>query len=264
MKKVLICVFTLSFYSLGQAQTIKTDRPDQTEASSTVPVKSLQIESGFQFSSNGTSRAFQGTAYSGADRQILAPTNLFRVGITKQIELRVLSQIELNSTFNPRVNKSPYRSYMSDLEVGTKVQIYQKEGAKTEVAFLTHLGLPTGSESTSAGELYSISKLCISHKITDGFSIGYNVGYNTIQSIDDVFYSASFGFSLTDKLSVYCEPYGLINVNKIARAGVGDQYNFDAGFTYLLNNNTQLDWSFGSGINHDMNYVAAGCSWLIK
>lgn len=247
-------------YGQGFAQVIQTDRPDQTEASSTVPAKSLQIETGFQLTTNGASAAFQGNTRSGLDRQLLAPTNLFRVGITKQIELRVVQQIELNSGFNPRVAKTPYKSAMSDLEVGTKVQLYRKEGAKTEVAFMTHVGLPTGSEPASVGALYSISKLCVSHTISDDFSIGYNVGFNSISGRDDLTYSLAFGFAITDKLGLYCEPYGAINVNSHR---VPNEYNFDAGFTYLLNDKVQLDWSFGTGLNHDMNYVAAGCSWLI-
>ncbi len=262
MKKILTSVFALILCGQGLAQTIQTDRPDQTEASSTVPAKSLQIESGFQLTSTVSNSAFRGVRYNGLDRQLLAPTNLFRLGITKQIELRVLNQIELNSTFNPRVDKSPYKSAVSDLEVGTKVQLYRKEGAKTEAAFMTHVGLPTGSESVSVGGLYSILKLCVSHTITEDFSIGYNIGFNTIAGVDDLSYSLAFGFAITEKLGVYCEPYGLINVNEITPVR-GNEYNFDAGFTYLVNDKVQLDWSFGTGMNNDMNYVAAGCSWLI-
>ena len=36
--------------------------------------------------------------------------------------------------------------------------------------------------------------------------------------------------------------------------------NFDAGFTYLIKDNFQLDFSFGTGINHAMNYLSIGCS----
>jgi len=37
--------------------------------------------------------------------------------------------------------------------------------------------------------------------------------------------------------------------------------SFDAGFTYLLRDNFQLDFSFGTGINYKMNYLSAGFSW---
>ena len=46
--------------------------------------------------------------------------------------------------------------------------------------------------------------------------------------------------------------------------GSGDnEMNMDAGFTYMLGHNFQLDWSFGTGIDHTMNYTALGFSWKI-
>ena len=36
--------------------------------------------------------------------------------------------------------------------------------------------------------------------------------------------------------------------------------NFDAGLTYLIQDNFQLDASFGTGINHNMNYFSVGAS----
>ena len=68
------------------AQQIITDRPDQTEASSTVSKGSLQIESGILLGFNESN--------SEIERQILAPTTLFRYGLTKGIEIRVLNQFE--------------------------------------------------------------------------------------------------------------------------------------------------------------------------
>jgi biopolymer transport protein ExbD len=40
--------------------------------------------------------------------------------------------------------------------------------------------------------------------------------------------------------------------------------NFDTGFTYLANENLQFDFSFGTGLNHRMNYLSIGFSWLLK
>ncbi|MCF6294946.1 MAG: transporter [Flavobacteriaceae bacterium] len=68
------------------AQTIVTDRPVQTESSSTVPKGSFQIETGVLFGS---------TKVEGVSiRQTLAPSTLFRYGITKGIEIRLVNQFE--------------------------------------------------------------------------------------------------------------------------------------------------------------------------
>ena len=40
--------------------------------------------------------------------------------------------------------------------------------------------------------------------------------------------------------------------------------NINAGITYLIKNNLQLDYSFGTGINHKYNFMSIGCSILIN
>ncbi len=244
MKSYLLPIFMLAFSILHQAQTIITDRPDQTEASSTVPQGSLQIESGIflGFTAEKTQ----------SKRQLLAPTTLFRYGIAKGIEIRVLSQFEsLNNQFT-----STEVNGISDLELGTKTQIFQKEDVNTEISFLSHLILPIGSEGLSSGNFGTINKISIAHDITDKVAVGYNLGYNYFGTGDgDFTYSLALGISVTDKVGIYLEPYGnLVDFNNHFS-------NFDAGMTYLLRDNLQLDFSFGTGINHTMNYLSTGFSW---
>ena len=259
MKNVLFSMFALFMCTHGFAQVIQTDRPNQTEASSTVPAKSLQIETGFGFNTVSTTSAYRGIYYEGLNRQFTAPTSLFRLGITKQVEFRVVSQIELNSNFNPKITKSPYESSFSDIQVGAKVQLYRKEGANTEALILGHMSLPSGG-----AEPDYFGKLCVSHQILDNFSIGYNVGYRTVGVLDYFDYSCAFSFSVTDKLSVFAEQYGQLSLSKLAVVPpLDDVFGYDAGLTYLLNDRLQLDWVFGSGINIDMNFVSVGCSALI-
>ena len=39
--------------------------------------------------------------------------------------------------------------------------------------------------------------------------------------------------------------------------------SFDAGLTLLSSDQWQWDISYGTGINHRMNYTAVGFSWLV-
>ena len=68
-------------------------------------------------------------------------------------------------------------------------------------------------------------------------------------------YTLSFGVRVSEKVGFYIEPYGEWTDFKAYLS------NFDAGFTYLVKDNLQLDFSFGTGINYTMNYIAAGVSW---
>jgi hypothetical protein len=241
-KKVLMVVFVVIGLS-ANTQTIVTDRPDQTESSTTVPSGSFQTESGVLVGFTDIDNS--------SERQILLPTNLFRIGISKGIELRVLSQFE--SIENKTLDET--FSGISDLEVGAKVQLFKKEEANTEIAFLSHLIIPSGSKDLTIDKIGAINKLSISHSISKSVGIGYNVGYNYLGiGSGDLTYSFSIGIGITEKLGAYMEPYGdLVDFEEHTS-------NFDAGFTYLIQDNFQFDFSFGTGINHSMNYLALGCS----
>ncbi len=234
---LLLC---LSFSLAGQ---IITDRPDQTESSSTVGKGVLQIESGLFL-------GYEGEAGSSV-QQILAPTTLFRYGLTPGIELRVVNQFESIKT--PDGNSA---NGMSDLEVGTKIQLLKSDGINTEIAFLTHVAFPTGTSDLTSDTVASISKLSIAHTIGPNLGIGYNIGYNYFGTgSGDLTYSLALGVGVTEKVGMYVEPYG-----DIVEFEEGF-HNVDAGITYLLNKNFQFDFSFGVGLNYTMNYLALGFSW---
>jgi hypothetical protein len=237
-----VLFITLVNYSI-YAQTIVTDRPDQTESSSTVPKGSFQIESGVLFVSSKS----EGISM----RETLAPSTLLRYGITNGIEIRLVNQFESikNKTTSEKANG------ISDLEIGTKFQILQKDGVNTEIAFVSHLILPTGSKELTIDNFGTINKLSISHAISDKVGIGYNVGYDYFGVGKGNFtYSLALAIGLTSKLGIYLEPYGGILEFKNHEA------NFDAGFTYLVKDNFQLDASFGTGLNHTMNFFVIGAS----
>ncbi len=187
---------------------------------------------------------------------------MFRLGLTEKFEFRVVSQIELNSTFNPRVTNPSYRSSFSDIQVGAKFQLYRKEGAKTEALILGQYSIPKGN--TARKEQQFFGKLCVSHQLAENISLGYNLGYRSTGTLDYVDYSCAVSYSVTDKLSVFAEQYGQLNLSNVSVVPeLGDMFGYDAGLAYLINDRLQLDWVIGSGINIDMNFVSVGCSALI-
>jgi hypothetical protein len=244
-------IFFLFFIVIGfgrsVAQTIITDRPDQTESSSTVEQGSLQIESGFLIA------YAEDSIWSICHLQ--TPSILFRFGISKGIELRVLSQFESLKNQNTTTEISG----ISDLEIGTKIQIYKRESSNTEVAFLSHLRMPTGSNGLTTGKYGSINKLSISHALGEDYGLGYNVGYNYFGFGKGIItYSIALSYKISEKAGIYIEPYGdFLNIEEHFA-------NIDAGMTYLIKDNMQLDFSFGTGLNYSMNYMAIGFSWKIK
>lgn len=245
IKNIIFVVLFLTNLSVS-AQKIITDRPDQTESSSTIPKGSFQIESGlfFGFTENSTF----------SEKQILAPTTLFRFGLTQGIEIRIVTQFEgvKNQTTSEKIKG------ISDLELGTKIQFLKKDNCNTEIAFLSHLIIPTGSKDLTNDKFGSINKLAFSHELNKNIGVGYNLGYNYFGiGNGDFTYSVVLGIGISEKVGIYFEPYGEMTEFKNHFA------NFNTGLTYLLKDNFQMDVSLGTGINHSIKFVSTGFSWNI-
>ena len=220
---------------------IVTDRPDQTESSITVPLGAFQIESGVQ--------AF----YQGNTRTISAPNFLLRYGLGKKFELRL---------FNQRLDvRSPFAEFkgMDDLQFGAKLQLFDKESSSTKVALLSHMVIPSGTGSFQGNYLGTITRLCISHSLTESLGLAYNIGYQYYgQQEGDIIYSMSLSKAINKKFSVYIEPFGEWDELEVLIL------NFDTGFTYQYHPHVQFDFTYGLGIYEEFSYIAAGVSCLIN
>lgn len=247
LKKGIVLLVFLIVSINAFSQSIITDRPDQTESSSTLLKGSLQIESGILFGSAKDDYF--------SEEILLAPTVLWRYGITNAIELRLLTEFACikDKTTSENING------ISDLQIGAKFQLLKKEGTNTEIAFLSHAIIPTAKDELSLNEFGTINKLAISHELSNTIGLGYNIGYDYYCLGSGNFtYSLSVGIGISDKIGFYVELYGEIVEFE------NHLVNFDAGFTYLLKENSQLDVSFGTGLNHNMTYVSLGYSLNIK
>ena len=132
LSKNPIIIFIIIFLSLSSSvfsQDIITDRPDQTESPNTLNKGNLQIESGFLFNKDRENKKLV--------KQNLAPTNLFRYGITNNIELRLLTQFESQTSNKIKI------SGMSDIELGVKLKILKKENVNNQISFLSTLIIPS-------------------------------------------------------------------------------------------------------------------------
>ena len=124
------------------------------------------------------------------------------------------------------------------------------------MGFLSHVILPTGTNGIGipSGEYGMVSRLLVTHALNDHMNLAYNLGYEYITELENyIFVSLSWATALSDKIGVYLEPYGSLDEWEWV-------VNADAGFTYLVHDNLQLDYSFGVGITEGMNYHSVGAS----
>ena len=237
MKQIILLLLLMSAFSMT-AQQMTTDRPDQTESSSTVGAGLFQIETG--------------TIIESPNRYWNINTTLFRCGVSDNFELR--AQTGVGRYFSD-FNKDNYVFGVNDLILGLKYRLLQ---GPIEIAYLGHAHFPTGSKNISDGSFGSSHKIALSHAITENIGFGYNIGYDHFGKEDQGFtYAYVIGFSLVEKVGFFVELYG--NADKFSDFN----HNFDTGFTFSVSENIQLDVSTGMGLNEEMNFFATGLSWRL-
>ena len=228
-------------------QSIITDRPDQTESATVIPSGSFQWECGAYVEWT--------EQWSSIERNALLPTSLFRIGLIPRLEFRVVQQIEQDHRFDTWTSTESASIAMGDIELGFKWQLLPLGQGKTQLALLSHAVLPNGSSWNR--QLMTVNKICVSHDVGDEWALGYNVGCNVEAGELTYTYALAIGKAIDSRLSIYAEPFGSYDMNGVLESSI------DAGFTWLASDHWQWDWSFGTGLNHHMNYTSIGFSWWV-
>jgi hypothetical protein len=247
---VLFSLSSLSSLSSGLwAQALETDRPSQAQGSSVVPAGSFQWECGF--SSMWT------PGFGGDTRTFEMPNSLFRVGLSERVELRVEHQIS-------RIDQRAWGDIdvlaqgVRDVELGAKLMLFQREGKKTQLAYLGHVVVPSGDEGFR-GDWGMVNSLCVSHGVGADWSLGYNLGVDLLRGSSIGTYALAVGRRIDDRWGLYIEPYGRYDL-----ARENHWASLDAGLTFQTSDTWQWDLSYGTGLNHSMNYTAVGFSWRVQ
>lgn len=265
-----------------------TDRPDFTEASSTVGKGRIQLESGYTFVRDRTGGATTiGHSY---------PETLLRVGMFADwLEFRVGQNFGntrtgaalgvfgvsdgggtsgADSAGGPAGagtggGAASRTSGAEDLYLGAKIALTEQKGALPETAVIFQGTVPTGSRDLTAGEVQPGVNLLYSWTVIDDrLSFGGSLQAN--RAIDDtrhgyveVAQSFTVGYGLTDKLGAYTEWFAFYPTGAIA-PGVGPQHFFNGGFTYQFTPNLQFDIRAGVGLNRRADDFFVGSGFAVR
>lgn len=250
MKKSLEFLFVflmLQNHLLAQEMpSIQTDRPDQTECPFIVPKNYFQLENGFTYEKTNSETA-----------QIVAPTILTRFGINDHFELRLITEYSIEDDFSNNI------SGINPILIGFKTRLFEEKGIIPITSFIGHIGIPkAGSKSLQTIYYAPEFRFTMQHTISEKQSLSYNLGaeWNGETAEPTFIYTLTSGYSLTGKIGFYIEFYGFVpQIEK-------PDHRFDAGLTYLLNPNHQLDISGGFGLSKisPEYYVALGYSFRFK
>ncbi len=261
-KTIFFLILPLNFiFSAAFSQDLVTDRPDQTESSVTVPKGTLQWESGFGFENDTKSLSTENRKI----QSLGLNSSLFRYGILEKVELRLGSDIVRKSVSQNDMGLWLPISTSADLEpiyMGLKIKLLDEKGFIPEIAILGHLSIPLLS-TTDDKDIIPDLTLAGSYTLTQSMGFGFNIGSHWSgfgTGNPDIFYSAVLGVSHGEKLSSYWEIYGW----DVAWEEKND-VRADAGLTYLVRPNLQLDFSGGIGLS-DISpdfFLNLGFSWRI-
>ena len=253
VRNVLIILTSFMTSDLHAQEEMATDRPDQTEASSTVGQGVLQVETGVVFS-KVTYPQFNGGSSTEKVRDY--GTTLIRYGVFDNIELRLATAL----------TDYPFGMFaritgLNPLAMGVKIDIHPEQGLRPELAFIGHLTFPwIGDENLVPEYVASDFRFSLSHTLSDRFSLGYNVGmaWDGVNPQGSFLYTIALGAGITGPVSGFVELFG-----EIPEEG-NFAHNADIGLTMLLNPDLQLDASYGFNLyNRDVSktqFLNAGIS----
>lgn len=240
--------FTNSFC---QVEKIDTDRPDQTESAVLVPKKWFQFEFGIgkQVNSPG-SHEFQ------------HPTLLSKYGISKRIELRLITTATTNSYFDDQHIKQ-HETGLEPVEVGAKVSLWEEKKMLPKASLIFHFAIPKFASKKFRVEKPAPNfRFTFQNSITENIAIGYNLGaeWDGFNKEAAWLYTFAPGFTIGKKWYAYVEAFGFMSkLNP-------PEHSLDGGIAYYVTPDLKLDLSSGFGVSPAAPdwYVAFGWSVRFK
>jgi hypothetical protein len=255
MKLKLLFILAMSTVFLATAQEdatpIATDRPGASDSSTLIGKGVLQLETGGQFvkSENASSR-IEDYSYN---------FSLFRYGLLDHMELRLATDFRSIETTDKFSNIQNTTSGLAPLIVGTKIGIAKEEGWMPQLSFVGNLSLPFAASTDLKPETTAVDfRFLMDHALSDRSSFGYNIGAAIGPENAELayIYVITYSYSLTSSVTAFSNIYGTFPENSSAN------HLWDAGFTYLYNNDLQFDITVGSGINTSQDILLnAGLSY---
>jgi hypothetical protein len=231
---------------------IVTDRPDFTEASSTVGAGRFQIEAGFTY--------FKDRSDGVNSRSNSFPETLLRIGLfAESFEFRI-AQNFLDEHVSQFENAA-FASGFDDTYIGAKFWLTEQSGFLPEMVIMPQALLPTGDSDFNTNQVLPGLNWLYGWDVTDCIAIGGSTQGNRSYDGTEFFVlfaqSLTINYALTEKLGCYTESFCFMPEGANSPE-IKPQYYFDSGFTYKVTINLQLDVRAGVGLNEAADDFFAG------
>lgn len=232
MKQVIIIVSILySISSLAQqSKPIETDRPGETQSTSTVDVRKLQLEAAVHKEQNEN------------DYSILHPSTVIRYGVSKHFEVRADITIETHKFPGDALTG------LNPVELGFKLMLKEAKGAAPEVSLISHFAIPKlASKDFDTPVVLPEVRLLLMNELSKKSELEYNLGakWDEPGKSPGWLYTISPNFEITHHLHIYVELYGEVRKHE------KPEHVVDGSIAWMVNDNFQLDINGGTGISEN-------------
>jgi len=233
------------------SEPLVTDRPDFTEASSTVGRGVVQLESGYTYSYDNDGAITKSHSY---------PEALLRVGtLAEWLELR------MGWTYGSTGVDTLRREGAEDLYLGFKLGLTPQEGILPEMAIVPQATVPTGGSSFTSDEVLPGVNWLYGWDITECLSTGGSTQMNrAIDEGSDEAYtewaqSFTVNYSLATYATTYAEWFAFFPHSSETQQ---TEHYLNGGAALLITADVQWDFRVGLGLNDaaDDYFVGTGLS----
>ena len=227
----------------GFDEPLASDRPDFTEASTTVGRGVAQVEMGYTY--------FEDEEAGVRTREHSYPEMLWRIGMFAEwFEFRIAYD---HGTVLEHAPPGPGSdsSTSEHLYLGIKLALTPQEGILPEMAIMPQMSVPLGDDPLNDEQVLPGVNWLYSWEVTERFSVGgstqANLGVDDLGEVyTEVAQSLTAGVAITEKLGGYVEWFVLApSGSDVAQT----EHYFNGGFAYSVTNNLQLDVRAGMGLN---------------
>lgn len=222
---------------------INPDRPNVANSSQVVGNGRVQLEIGANWDRlrNDDLRV----------RTLSTPT-LLRIGVSDTTELRLETDgRNIEHDTDPATGTRTTSAGWNDTSIGFKWHFADGEGSQPSLGLLGSVGLPTGSSALRARGLLPQVVLLAEWELPKGWSLGVSPGVGRDLDDNGARYSygilaASLGKKITERAAGFFE----VAAPQIASASHGgNRTQVDAGVSWLVNKNCQVDAMVVHGLN---------------
>jgi hypothetical protein len=241
----LLILFSSQTIFSQYSETITSGRPGQAIGPRTVGQNVIQIQSGFTYNQ---------ISFDETQNQSAVMTNVFRWGVLEHLEVSSVL-VWQNDKFSDFDTESITRG-VSNTQIGLRYNFTTNQGWIPAIGFQGRLLLKLQDRNYRRDKLGTAFVLVTSNNLSDSFTISTNwlLNYLGDGAGPNYGYVLNLAYSISDKWGSFFEIYGSLN---------DFNTDIDLGFFYLVNNDLQLDVSYGFQNESSISnwFVDAGISW---